>query len=371
MRSATRLAVTVLAMVLAWLAAGCPGAMAQPIQLGAIVPLTGPGTVIGTQEKRGIEFAVDAVNAKGGVQGHRIEVLFEDNQAKPDLSVLSFNKLVDLNHTPVVFTGYSGPTLAMAPLATRRKVLLVNCGAQADKLATASPYLVNTIPSTRDEVQVMVKYLMAQGKKKAAVLFENDAAGIGGRDDFVELYPAAGGQILAQESVQFGQTDVRPALLKLAAAKPDVMYVVTTANLVNLAQQYKQLDLDFLVAGTTFMADPPTIADPSSRGFIHTQVKIDAPPELAAAFKAKYGDDMDFFAKQYYNGAGVVMTALAKVLGENKPVTGENLREALFAIRNFQGLIPMDFKTNTARTGIVINVMRDGKDELLTELMAD
>jgi branched-chain amino acid transport system substrate-binding protein len=282
--------------------------------------------------------------------------------------VLSFNKLVDLQGVPVVFTGYSGPTLALAPLATRKKVLLVNSGAQADKLATASPYLINTISSTADEVGVMAKYLIGQGKKKAAILFENDAAGIGGRDDFNDVFPKAGGTILAQESVQFGQTDVRPALLKLAAVNPDVVYVVTTANLVNLAQQYKQLNLAFTVAGTTFMADPPTIADASSRGFIHTQVKIDAPPDMAAAFKAKYGDDMDFFAKQYYNGATVITTALAKVLADARQASGETLRQAIFDIGRFKGLIPMEFKTNTAKIGIVINIMRDGKDELLTEM---
>jgi branched-chain amino acid transport system substrate-binding protein len=272
---------------------------------------------------------------------------------------------------PMIFTGYSGPTLAMAPLATRKKILMINSGAQADKLTTASPYLINTLPSTGDEVKVMSKYLVAQGKKRAVVLFENDAAGIGGRDDFLETFPKAGGTILAQEAAQFGQADFRPMLAKLAAEKPDIMYVILTANNLQLAQQYKQLNLDFTVAGTTFMADPPTFADPSAAGFIHTQVKIDAPPDLTASFKAKYGDDMDFFAKQYYNGAKVVMTALARVLSENKPVSGETLRQAIFDIRRFQGLIPMEFTTNTAKTGIVINVIRDGRDQLLTEMTAD
>jgi branched-chain amino acid transport system substrate-binding protein len=365
-----RVALAMLATVLLAGVASRPAA-AETIRFGAILPLTGPATVIGTQEKRGIELAVDDINAKGGVGGQKIELVFEDNQAKPDLSVLSFNKLVDLQGVPVVFTGYSGPTLALAPLATRKKVLLVNCGAQADKLATASPYLINTISSTADEVGVMSKYLVSQGKKKAVILWENDAAGIGGRDDFVEAFPKAGGEIVAQEPVQFGQTDFRPALLKLAASNPDVMYVVTTANQLNLAQQYKQLNLTFVVAGSSFMSDPPTIADPSSRGFIHTQVKISAPDELAARFKARYGDDMDFFAKQYYNGTTVVIAALAKVLADKKPASGENLRQAVFDIGKFQGLIPMEFKSNTAKTGIIINVMHDGKDELLTELAAD
>ena len=114
-------------------------AAADTIKLGAVLPLTGPAAVVGTQEQRGIQYAVDEVNAKGGIAGHKIEVIFEDNQAKPDQSVLLFNKLVDLQKIPAIFTGYSGPSLAMAPLATRKKTLLVNGGAQADALDKASP----------------------------------------------------------------------------------------------------------------------------------------------------------------------------------------------------------------------------------------
>jgi branched-chain amino acid transport system substrate-binding protein len=344
---------------------------ADTIELGAILPLTGPGAVVGNQEMRGIQFAIDAANTKGGVQGHQIAVVFEDNQAKPDVSVLSFNKLTDLQHIQMIFTGYSGPTLAMAPLATRKKVLLVNAGAQADKLSTASPYLVNTIPSTRDEVKVMSKYLIEQGKKKAVVLYENDAAGIGGRDDFIKLFPEAGGEILAQEPTQFGQTDYRPALLKLAAAKPDVMYVVITAGMVQLADQLKQMNPTFITAGSTFMSDPAAIADPNATGLIHTQVQVDAPQELSATFKAKYGADMDFFARQYYNATQIILATIESVLNEKQEVTGEKLRAALFAIRTFHGLIPMEFKSNTATVPIGINMMKDGKDITIRQVTAD
>ncbi len=366
-----RLTVRVGVAAFALAAAFCSAAQAQTIQFGAVLPLTGPGGLIGTQEMRGIQFAVEQANAKGGVQGHKIEVQFEDNQAKPDQSVLSFNKLADLQHVPVVFTGYSGPSLAMAPLATRKKVLLVNAGAQADKLATASPYLINTLPTIGDEIKVLSKYLVAEGKKKAVVLFENDAAGIAGRDDYQKYFPEAGGTIVAQEPTQFGQTDYRPALLKLSSADPQVMLVSITAGLLQMAQQYKQLGAKFTVAGTTFFADPSTIADPSSQGFIHSQIHIDAPPELAADFKKQYGADMDFFARQYYNAAQVVLTTLDKVLQEKKPVTGEAMHDMLFKIGTFQGLIPLTFKSNTATVGIDINEMKDGKDVTLKQLKAD
>ncbi len=347
------------------------GAHADTIRFGAILPLTGPGAVIGTQQMHGIQFAVAKANAAGGVHGNKIEVLFEDNQAKPDQSILSFNKLVDLEKVPMIFTAYSGPSLAMAPLATRKKILLVNAGAQADKLATASPYLINTLPTIGDEVKVISRCLISEGKKRGAILFENDAAGIAGRADFVKYFPEAGGTILSQEPAQFGQTDYRPALLKLADAKPEVMLVSITAGLLQMAQQYHQLGLKFAVAGTTFFADPATIADPSSEGFVHTQVRIDAPPELAAEFMTRFGTDMQFFARQYYNATQIVLTVADKVLSENKPLTGKDMHDTLFAIGKFQGLIPLEFKSNTATVPLDIDVMKGGKDVTIKQMSND
>ncbi len=346
-------------------------ARAETIKIGAILPLTGPGALIGTQQMRGIQFAIDQANAKGGVRGNTIEVVFEDNQARPDQSILSFNKLTDLQHLQVIFTAYSGPSLAMAPLATRKKILLINAGAQADKLATASPFLINTLPMIGDEIAVISKYMIAEGKKKAVILFENGAAGISGRDDYIDAFPKAGGTILAQEPTQFGQTDFRPALLKLADAKPDVMLVSITAALLQMAQQYKQLGLDFAVAGTTFFQDPDVIKEPSAEGFVHTQLRIEAPPELAAAFKAKFGAEMEFFVRQYYNATQIVLKTLDKVLADGQPVTGETMRDTVLKIRKFEGLIPLEFKTNTATVPLDINVMRGGKDVTIKRMSTD
>jgi branched-chain amino acid transport system substrate-binding protein len=346
-------------------------AQADTIRIGAILPLTGPGALIGTQQMRGIQFAIDQANAKGGVHGNKIEVVFEDNQAKPDQSILSFNKLTDLEHLQVIFTAYSGPSLAMAPLATRKKVLMINAGAQADKLATASPYLINTLPTIGDEIAVISKYVAGEGKKQAAILYENDAAGISGRDDYVDAFPKTGGTIVAQEPTQFGQTDFRPALLKLADAKPDVMLVSITAALDNMAQQYKQLGLKFTVAGTTFFQDPDVIKDPAAEGFVHTQIRIEAPPELAGEFKQKYGVEMEFFVRQYYNASQIVMTAMNQLLTDGQPITGENMRTVIFKIRKFQGLIPLEFKTNTATVPLDINVMHDGKDVTIKKMSTD
>ena len=89
---------TGMAALAAGLVLHCAQVGAETIRFGGILPLTGPGALIGTAEMRGVQFAVDQANARGGVHGNPVEVQFEDNQAKPDQSILSFNKLTDLQH---------------------------------------------------------------------------------------------------------------------------------------------------------------------------------------------------------------------------------------------------------------------------------
>jgi branched-chain amino acid transport system substrate-binding protein len=369
MRDLIRHGIGILAVLLAAgnAAAETPAAAIEkpgpgPIRFGVILPLSGPRAATGRQQMQGLRLAADGANAAGGVGGSRIEIVLEDDQAKPTLAIRSFNRLVDQQHVQVIFTTGSGPDLALAPLATRRKILLVNIGAQVDRLATASPYLVSTLPAIGEEVQVLSRYLIGEGRKRAAILFANDRAGIGERDDFVKYFPASGGTIVAQDQVRPGQTDFRPALLKLAAAGPDVILVAVRSDLRPLAQQYRRLGLHFTVAGTTSFAEAGATADPSAEGFVHTQIRTDISPDLAAGFKAKFGEQMGFAASQACNAGQIVLAATGKVLADGQQPTGMNVREALFALRHFAFLTSVAFNANTATVPIDINVMTGGKD---------
>lgn len=341
-----------------------------PIKLGAILPLTGPSAATGTQQQRGLIFGVEEINKKGGVAGRPLEIAYEDSQGRPDQAVLSFNKFVDLYNIPLIFSAFSGPTLAMAPLATRKQVVLINGGAQADKLAKASPYLFNTIPVAGDEIAVLAKYLLEIGKKNAAILYENDAAGAPSKDDFIKSYTAGGGVITGQEPSTTGQTDYRPALLKLSDTKPDVLFVMITDGLAALAEQLRQMTPSFLIAGTSFFNDPEALKNPGTNGWLHTQVKISAPPELAAAFKDKFNLPMEFWGTQYSNAVFIVAKAIEKVLADKAQINGANLRQAFFDVKTFDVMLPTVFTTNTAEMEIDITQIKDGTHHLVKEYKA-
>ena len=115
-------------------------------------------------------------------------------------------------------------------------------------------------------------------------------------------------------------------------------------------------------------ANPDTGADGWPDGFIHSQMHIDSPDEVAAAFKAEFGAVMAYHVRQYYNAMRVILAVTGKVLTEGKPVTGENMRGTLFAVRKFQGLVPLAFEGNTATVPLEIDVVREGKDVVVKQV---
>jgi branched-chain amino acid transport system substrate-binding protein len=350
-----------------WLAL-VSGAAAQPkeLLLGALLPLTGPAAPIGLEEQQGVQFAVDQANSAGGVNGVPVRVVFDDSQGKPDQAVLAFNRMIDLQGTPAIVTAFSSVSLAIAPLGTRREVLIVNPAAQTDQLENASPFLINTIPTVRAEASVLAKYVIDKLGRNAAIIYENAAAGIDGRNDFRKYFEEAGGTILAEEPVEFGQTNYRSTLIKVAAAKPDFVYIAMTQSHDAMADQVGQIP-DFPVAvGNTFSR--PFFGHASTEGWYQTAIESGYPEEpVVAAFKSAFKvEDMGFFAREYFNATNIILEGAEKVMKDGGEVSGETLRDAILEIKTFDSPVAsITFETNTASRPVEIRQFRGSERALV------
>lgn len=334
---------------------------------GALLPLTGPAAPIGLEEQQGIQFAVDQINAKGGLNGTPVRVVFDDSQGKPDQAVLAFNRMSDLENVPALITAFSSISLAIAPLATRRELLVVNPAAQTDKLEKASPYLINTIPMVRAEAEVLAKYAFEKIGKKAAIVYENAAAGIDGRDDFRKYFEAAGGTIIAEEPVEFGQTNYRASLLKTASVKPEFVYIAITQSHEAMADQVSQVP-DFPVAiGNTFSR--PFFGYKSTEGWYQTAIQSGYPDEaLLSAFKTQFkANDMGFFAREYYNATNIVVQSAKAVLDAGGELTGTSIRDQILKTKVFNSPIAdITFDTNTASRPVEIQQYQGKERKVIT-----
>jgi branched-chain amino acid transport system substrate-binding protein len=342
--------------------AGSAYADSKQLVLGALLPLTGPAAPIGLEEQQGVQFAIDQINAKGGLNGTPVRVVFDDSQGKPDQAVLAFNRMSDLQSVPALITAFSSISLAIAPLATRRQLLVVNPAAQTDKLEKASPYLINTIPMVRAEAEVLAKYAVDKIGKKAAIVYENAAAGIDGRDDFRKYFEAAGGTIIAEEPVEFGQTNYRASLLKVASAKPEFVYIAITQSHEAMANQVSQIP-DFPVAiGNTFSR--PFFGYKSTDGWYQTEIQSGYPDDtVLAAFKSQFkAEDMGFFAREYYNATNIVLQSAKSVLDHGGDLTGTAIRDQILKTKVFNSPVAqISFDTNTASRPVQIQQYQ-GKD---------
>ncbi len=329
-------------------------AQTTEIVLGAMLPLTGPAANIGLQQQNGVEFAVARINAAGGIRGQKVRMVYEDTQGKPDLGVAAFNRLVDLHKVPAILTAYSSVTLAVAPLATRRKVLVINPAAQSNSLANASPYLVNTIPLVKDEVSVIAKYSAEKIGKRAAILYENAAVGIDIRDEFKKAFTAAGGTIVADEAIEFGSTNVRPSLLKIAAAKADFMFTGVTSGPGVVTEQIASIPTLPISVGTSFFVS--LIGLPVAAGWFHSAVKSSVSPDTEKAFIAKFNTkDMPFFSREYADASEILFKVINQGMQKGGPISGDSLKTTLFEMKTFDSFSgKLSFEGNTAKRDIEI-----------------
>ena len=100
-------------------------------KLGMTCPRSTDQKFIGDIELAGVEIAIDEVNSKGGVDGVPIKLVVEDNQAQPAIAVMALQKLINVDKVPLVFATGSATQLAQAPIADKRKVVMINTGASS------------------------------------------------------------------------------------------------------------------------------------------------------------------------------------------------------------------------------------------------
>lgn len=149
-------------------------AAGEPIELGAILSLTGPGAFLGKAEQIGIQLAADLTNKAGGIQGHPLNITFDDDVSSPQNALNLANVLI-ARKVPVIF----GPTLtagcsALAPLLKSGPLdYCLSAGMNPERGSYVFVYQV----SSADSISVDFRYFRDRGLKRIAMLTSTDATG--------------------------------------------------------------------------------------------------------------------------------------------------------------------------------------------------
>src|SRR5690348_1890441 len=144
--------------------------------IGAILAMTGQSNFIGQEMSQGIKQAIDEINAKGGVDGIKLEAAIEDHKGGGGQDgVAAMNRLISIHHVKAVLTSFSAPTIAVAPIADREHIFMLNGGGVSPQLVGLSKYLFHNRSLSTDLARIAITYASSLGGKKMAQLqWQND-----------------------------------------------------------------------------------------------------------------------------------------------------------------------------------------------------
>jgi branched-chain amino acid transport system substrate-binding protein len=312
---------------------------ADGIKVGVLLPLTGAQAKFGEIEKRSYEMAAEEINAKGGVNGKKIELLFEDDTGKPDVGRSGVEKLISREKVPVITGGYSSSvTAAAAPVAQQFKVPFVICTGSADDVTEKGyDYVFRVNPPASEYPNAVKSFLHEVGKdvKTVALLYENSAFGQSSSKSFEADAVALGLKIVVKEGYQAGAIDFKPILTKVKAANPDMIYMVSyVMDASLLIRQSKELRINpkmFVGGGAGFtLPEFAKSAGDASDGVYSATLWVDTLPfpgakAYASNFRKKFGSETEYHGAEAYATMYVVADALKRA----KSITPKDVRDAL------------------------------------------
>ena len=215
-------------LALSYLACGIldDGQEAGPYRIGVMESLTGPGETYGTVANQAKQMAVDEINAAGGIDGRKLELVVEDSMCSAKDAVGAYNKLTDVDDVKVILgTSCSSAMLGAAPLAEADGIILFSGLASNPDIANAGDYIFRTQIS---DIQVGVdtgNSLWADGVRNLATITETTDYAEGVRRTTVAQFEKRGGRVVAAERYASDVTDFRSQLGKLFAAIPDALHL--------------------------------------------------------------------------------------------------------------------------------------------------
>ena len=312
----------------------------EKLKIGIIATLSGPPAVLGQQLRNGFNLAVKDLNGKLG--GRDVEVIVADDELKPDLAVNKVKALVDRDKVDfVVGPIFSNILAAIMKPVTEGGAILISPNAGTSNFAgkECNPNFFVTSYQNDQVFAVSGKHAQDTGIKKAFLMAPNYQAGKDALAGFKNFFK---GDIADEVYVPLNQLDFSAELAKIAAAKPDAVYVFLPGGMgVNFVKQFRQAGLannvTFLSAFTVDESTLPAQQD-AALGFFggaNWAPDLDNPQNkrFVAAYEKEFGAVPATYAFHAYDAALLIDSAVRQVQGNlaNREALRAAMMKAEFA----------------------------------------
>lgn len=292
-------------------------ALAQSgIQIGAVLPLTGPSATVGEDIRRGIQLGVEHVNDKGGVLGQPLTVIIEDSGNNPTTALTAARKLTTVDKVPAVMGEYSSSiTLPVAQYLVKEGVTHFNIGSSSVKIRELGASAFNIIGLEDAGNRYAAQDAYGLGWRNIAVIAPNNAYGQGVAHGLKAEFEKLGGKVVAQVLYTGGQSTYRRELQQLSRSQPDAyLYTAYGHESAIINREARELGLRDVpwyayIMSMSVSDTPPAIAE-GQVGMELGAEKGELGQAYATAFKAQHPEGF----KSSFNGYGydaVLMLAAA------------------------------------------------------------
>lgn len=355
-----RIAILLGALVLL---AGHAGAATAQIKIGAAEALTGNAAQYGVPIRKGFELAVSEINASGGINGQKIELIVEDEQGKKEEAINVFKKLIFQDKVLMLF----GPTLsnsaqASDPVAQGAKVVVFGTSNTADGITSIGNYVFRNSVTEADILPVTLKVAAQKtGLKKVAVLYGNDDIFTkSGYDNFKKALDGLKIPVTTTETFAKGDVDFKPQLTKIKASNPDAIVIsALVAEGAPAMVQARQLGIGLPFIGGNGMNSPKIFdlaKDNADNLWVGSPWSLENPAmenkRFIAAYQKVHNALPDQFAAQAYDAMYIAAQALKKIkLSGKLDADRAALRNALPAVQATGATGPFKFRQVAGKDG--------------------
>ena len=349
------LLLSVLAAAFTMNGCGDRGRDQNKIRIGAIVEQTGDMPAVGASSRNAAQLAVSELNAAGGVtvggKAYQVELIVEDNAAKPDQSAAAANKLItqdevlaivgpnaSLGAIPAAEIAEANQTMLVTPWSTNPKTTLDTRTGEPKK------YVFRACFTDPFQGLVLARFITDKlGAKTAAVLYDVASEAPKSQAElFRQKFTELGGSVVAFETYTTGDRDFSAQLTKIKSANPDVLFLPAYYNDVGLiSQQARRQGITQPLVGSDAWSSPELIklSEGAVEGayFANHYASDIATPEakkFIAAYQAKYGNTPDDVAALTYDSFGLLFEALRKAPALER----QAVRDAMGAVAGYTGV---------------------------------
>ena len=250
------------------LATGFPApaiAAKEPIRIGYLPALTGPSSSTGVGINRGVQLAIQEINAAGGVDGRQFELITRDTQSDPTKAV---NGAAELTHgekvSVVLGPVNSGESLAVVPLLARANTPQIHpCWVDTLTDPKKYPMCFRNAPTNQQIGAAANRYVVEVLKrKKVAVISDTTGYGTASVNAYVPMLKAKGAEVVYQGNVDAANPDLKPELLRMQSAGTEAIipWSVNAGFLSRIINTRGDMGWDVPIVGQTTLGSGQTKA---------------------------------------------------------------------------------------------------------------